>query len=264
MNKTIVLMFILGLFSCGDTPNTTTEAPTTAETPEMVAKTPPVSDSKLPGSPEALEEDGIKAYQESPEKSLPIFKKLIGMYNEKNNAIKASFSALSVASIYADNLNKPDSALIYAHEALAIWEKKKDKKEKANVIKYIGLLESRMKKYDDAIAHINESIVLYQEINFEDGIAMANLDLSKVYFEKKDLKKGEEFLKKSTDYWLKGNQKDKIFSNNLVAIESYGKLGNNKMVKKLVAENDKISTEVTINNFMKNKFEALKKHYTTM
>lgn len=248
MNKLILLIFVLAICSCGQEP---------AKVETKVEETP--KETKI--SAADLEKKGFKVYQQNPQQALPIFKELIGMYQEENNITKASFSSLSVASIYDENMNKPDSALIYANQSMEMWRKEGDSLQVANLLKYVGLLEGKMGDYDAATGHIADAITRYKNLDFMEGVAVANFNLAQVYTEQEDYNNAKKMLKEANDFWRKAANKDRVFTNNLFGVELYAKAGDKRTVKKLIAENKKISTEVELNGFLKGKFEELlKKH----
>lgn len=244
MNKTIVLFFVLLVYSCGK--QQATETVKKEEIPKETVKT-----------PKELEKEAIKIYQENPDSALLIFKDLIDFYEKENNTTKASFSSLSVASIYDENLNQPDSALVYANQSLDMWKKENDNLQVANLLKYVGLLEGKIGNYEAATQHIDEAIVLYNALDFKEGLAVANFNLAQVYVEKGEHKKGAKLLEEATDFWRKAYNKDRIFTNNLFAIELYGKTGDTRNLKKRIKENKDILSENKVKRFLEKKFEEL-------
>lgn len=207
----------------------------------------------------ALEQQGFKLFQENPQKAIPIFQEVAIAYQDVGNYKKAGITNLNIANIYDEHSNRIDSALIYAEKSLRIWTEHNDSLQIANLYKYIGLLKGKIGKFDEATTAIQEAIKIYQAKAFEQGIAVSEFDLADVYFRAKKYEESERLFAKSKAFWVTQNNQDRVYTNNILGIRLFEQTAKPTAVKQLIEENIAIEKRIALNDFIKNKFEAVKK-----
>jgi len=206
---------------------------------------------------EKLEKNGFQIFQESPQKAISIFKQVAINYEKQKNLKKAGLVNLNIANIYDEYSNEIDSALIYSNKSLKIWERQDDTLQIANLYKYIGLLKGKRGEFKEAKLSILKAIKLYTEKEFEQGVAVSEFNLADLYFREKEFKECELLLNKSIEFWKKNGDYNRVFTNNILGIKLYSKIGNDSKVQKLIKENIEIRKENKLNDFIKNKFNEL-------
>ena len=76
-----------------------------------------------------------------------------------------------------------------------------------------------------------------------------------------NLEKSIQLFEKSTSFWKKTGNLDRVFTNNLLGIELFGKNNQNDMVQKLIKENQGLISKVKLNQFLQTKFDSLTQLY---
>ena len=206
---------------------------------------------------DSLEAEGFQLFQESPAKAISIFQQVSSIYLEEENHVKAGLTNLNIANIYDEYLGQPDSALHFANQSLSIWKSINDTLQQANLYKYTGLLKGQLGNFEMAKQDIEKAIGFYKAVQFEQGIAVSQFNLARIYFEEGTMQESKVLHERALAYWKSMNDKNRIFTNNLFGVELYSKLGDKKKVKKLLRENYDLSKSITLNDFLKNKFKEL-------
>lgn len=208
-------------------------------------------------SVEELEKSGFQAFQEAPQKAIPIFKQVATKYEEQKNLKKAGQTNLNIANIYDEYSNEIDSALLYSHKSLKNWETRNDTLQIANLHKYIGLLKGKVGNFEEGKLSILEAIELYKAQGFKQGIAVSEFNLADLYFRQNKFEESELLLTKSIEFWKEQGQFSRVFTNNLLGIKLYDKIGKKEEVQKLIEENMEIKNKNKLNDFIENQFEKL-------
>jgi tetratricopeptide (TPR) repeat protein len=204
-----------------------------------------------------LEKLGFESYQDSPIKSIQLFKEVAMEYEKTENYKKAGFTNLNIANIYDEYIENIDSALVYSKKALKIWKTQNDTLQMANLYKYIGLLKGKSDEIDEAKSDIQQAIMMYQKVGFEQGVAVSEFNLADVNFRNKDYEGSMDHLNNSTDFWKKKKDYTRIYTNNILGIRIYSATNNHKRVEALIEENIVIEQKTNINDFAKNMFDDL-------
>ncbi len=245
MNKVLVVLILaIGFLSCNTEADKNEEKSTTNQT-----------DVKT------LEAEGFNLFQENPGKAIAIFQEVSSKYIEEKNYIKAGLTNLNIANIYDEYLSKPDSALYFSKKSLSIWKSIDDTLQQANLYKYIGLLKGKLGDYKSAKKDIHQAIKFYESVPFEQGIAVSQFNLANVYFEEGNKEESISLHEKALAFWKAQDDKNRIFTNNLFGIELYAKYGEEKKVEALIKENQDLAKSISLNDFLKNRFEELVKKY---
>ncbi|CAN5427260.1 hypothetical protein BH10BAC1_BH10BAC1_09180 [soil metagenome] len=112
--------------------------------------------------------------------------------SRENNFIQQEgLNFLNIADSY-EKLNQPFKAIHFYEEALHKYEKIKDKTWIQNTERLLGNVYFKLKNYDEAINHINKSIVLAKEQSLISYLRDNYDILSKIYDSKNDYKKSLE------------------------------------------------------------------------
>lgn len=205
-------------------------------------------------SVEELENAGFEIFRESPEVAINIFKQVAKRHGVHKNYKSAGIANLNIANIFDEYLNELDSALVYSDRALEIWKKQDDTLQMANLYKYIGLLQGRIGEFVKAKSNLQEAIMMYREVGFEKGVAVSEINLADVYFENGYLAESDSLFLKSTKFWKESGDLGRVFTNNILGIRIYNRIGAKNEVNKLIGENRIIMDQVDLDEFIKNRF----------
>lgn len=240
MHKYSLILLLIVLIGC-------------SEKPKEKQATPRLSKEQV----EELEKKGFAAFQNTPVEAVSIFKRVALEYERLQNGKKAGTTNLNIANIYEERLNQLDSALVYSQKSLQIWKANTDTLQMANLYKYIGLLKGKLGLFQEAKASINEAIKLYKAANFEQGIAVSEINLADVYLRAGNFKESESLFLRVKEFWTSKEDKGRVYANNLLGMEIYEKMGSENKIKELIAENRDIEKGQKVNPFIKKKFEEL-------
>lgn len=206
---------------------------------------------------EELEKRGFEVYQKMPKDAIPIFKQVASEHERLKDLKKAGITNLNISNIYDEYLNEIDSALIYAEKSLEIWRSKKDSMQMANLYKYLGLLKGKKEQFEEAKSYIQKAIKIYNSLDFEEGIAVSEINLADTYFREKDFEKSLLYFNNSKVFWLQKNDKGRIYTDNILGIKIFAAVKKYEQVEILINENKKIEEETVVNSFAKSKFNEL-------
>lgn len=220
---------------------------------KVESKAPKVTQEEI----EALEKKGFDAYQEGPQKAIPIFKNVADNYESIGNYKKAGITNLNIAGIYEEQVNKIDSALYFSKKSLQNFEELGDTMQIANLYKYVGLLKGKNGNFEEAKSNIGKAIELYTSQKFEQGIAVSEFNLASTFYAEQDYENSIKYFDKSKKYWLSQNGNGRVYSNNILGIKIYDSLKNTNQVNKLIEENRKIEIATKVNPFNKKQFEEV-------
>jgi tetratricopeptide (TPR) repeat protein len=121
---------------------------------------------------------------------------LSGKVNDKDESLRGKSTALgNIGLIYSD-LGKPDEALKYHQDALAIDRKIGYEQGIANQLGNIGLIYSSLGKPDEALKYLKDALAIHRKIGYEQDIASALGNIGLIYI---DLGKPDEALKYHQD-----------------------------------------------------------------
>ena len=207
---------------------------------------------------ESLERTALDSYNSNPIESVETFKKLVVEYRGLGRSDKSAIANLNIAGIYDEKLNDYPKALSFAKASLNDWKELNDSMQIANLYKYVGLLESYNDNFDVAIDDIQKAIRLYEDLNFEEGVAVSHINMAKVLHQKGDNTSALQHYKDSKGFWRTSGNNERVFDNNLVGIEIYTSMNLLTERSNLIKENDAILKSQQINEFLLDKFLELK------
>ncbi len=205
---------------------------------------------------ETMELEAMQKYNESPADAIPLFQKLVEKARELGDLPKAGMANLNLAGIYEETLGDYASAVKYSKAALEDWTAVDDKKEIANVLKYLGYVQGLNNNAAEGEMNINKAIEMYEGMDYLPGVAISHLNMAKVKLHQGDLTTALEYAKMSKSYWRDTENQARMFDANLVAIDIYKQQGKNSTVLKLINENKDIARGTSIGKMALDKFET--------
>jgi len=209
-----------------------------------------------------LEKKGFEHIRAEPQAAIALFKQVAIGYEKQDNYQKAGITNLNIANLFDEQLHQLDSALVYSEKSFAIWLRAKDTLQQANLYKYIGLLKGKLGDRKEAKSSIEKAIQLYTIKNFEPGIAVSKINLADVFLREGNYEESKQLFLQAKDFWLSKNDKQRVFTNNLLGMEIFGESEKLEEVQKLVLENELLAKEIKLVPYLTDKFEQLKQQYS--
>jgi len=123
--------------------------------------------------------------------------------------------------------------------------------------KYIGFLNGKLGQFDDAKSAIHEAIAIYSNQEFEQVVAVSQINLAGVYFREKEYDESIKYFSKSKDFWTRINDLGRIYTDNILGVKIYAEMERAEEVDMLIKENKEIEKEINVNTFVKTKFDEL-------
>lgn len=206
---------------------------------------------------DSLERIAFNTYDGEPLKAIELYKKVADNYKTQDNNQKSGQTNLNIAGIYEEKLSNFTKALIYSKKSLEDWTLARDSMQMANLYKYIGYLEGLNKNFEKAEEDIQTAIHMYEKMNFQQGIAVSHINMSKVQIQKSNFEEAKKYYYLSKDYWRMQGNNSRIFDNNLVGIRIFQNTNQVEEVSNLIKENEFILKGEEINKFLIDKFKAI-------
>lgn len=156
---------------------------------------------------DSLQQEAISQYQSDPNKAIEIFKKLSEQYEKDLNYKQQAITLLNISNIYDEQLQDYKSAHDYAEKSLGVWQSQNDSLQMANLLKYQGYLKAKLGEFEAGENDIANAILMYDKLNFREGVAVSLFNMARLDFERGDYKEAQMSYDKSLDYWKsQGNQ----------------------------------------------------------
>ena len=106
--------------------------------------------------------------------------------------------------------------------------------------KYTGLLQGKLKQYDEAFADLDTATLLYFKIPFFQGLAVTQFNRAQVNFLSGDIEQAEADFLQVQQFWRTQGDRIRIFINNNFGLKLYHALNDQEAIDGLVAENEQI------------------------
>jgi tetratricopeptide (TPR) repeat protein len=94
-----------------------------------------------------------------------------------------------------------EGSLIEINKSLNIWYQVRDTFRTANLLKYKGYLLGHLNQFSEAKIKIDSAIYLFRAVNYSMGVAVSQLDLSKVYEQEHNLDSALKYASITISYW---------------------------------------------------------------
>jgi tetratricopeptide (TPR) repeat protein len=180
---------------------------------------------------------GSSYYDSDPAKCLIFLKKGASFYKRANNEAKFATNLQNIAFTYEEKLQEHSLAASRLLDALSYWKKLNNELNTANLYKYMGLVQGRLKKFDLAKLYIDSALILYDHQRFDKGIAVSYFNLALVYREQKLQDSALTYLSRAKNIWTRYNDTSRLFKINNEILAIRVDLGHYAKVEELIREN---------------------------
>lgn len=208
-------------------------------------------------SADELEEKALIMYNDYPKKALNSFINVAAAYRRENNPPKEAIALLNTANIYDEHFGDYKNALQYAEQSLTIWNEEKDEMQMANLRKYTGYLHGMVGNFDQAKADIKEAKRLYNKMAYDQGMAVAEYNLSRVLFQEGNYKDSAVEFDKSVKFWEEKENAGRLFSMYTFGIDLFNKLEDVNRVEQFKEANYKMMTTIRLPELELDKFKKV-------
>ncbi|MBK8825538.1 MAG: hypothetical protein IPO26_02265 [Saprospiraceae bacterium] len=197
---------------------------------------------------------GKKEYQDAKIE----FLKAARCYDLDNNFQQAGYVYLNIATIYDEQLMNVDSTIHYIKLSLG---ENNDTLHQANILKYYGLILSKIGKFDEGLKNIDSSIYLFTLVDYIPGVYVAEFDKAQLLYNKKDFDQCKVIIEKVRNYLISNNKIERLFLLNLLEIKWAHATQNEKKMQALLMENEVILANNKIYQSNIDSFEVYKVRY---
>jgi hypothetical protein len=161
-----------------------------------------------------------------------------------------SFVALSyqnIAFAYEEKKNEPSKAIPYVNRAIDTWITLKDTVNLANILKYLGLLQSKTNDFVNAKSNMDKALELFRAKRFIPGQAVCYFDMAMLYKARGYEDSTIFMLYKARDIWyqLKGYSRIQVINNQFIDLYTKNKSYSN--VPAFIDDNIKLTKKKEIN-----------------
>ncbi len=201
----------------------------------------------------------MKQFNAEPRNAMHNFIKAATAYIQNGKKKDAGICYGNAAHLYEEQLNNLDSAFMLSKLSLDYAIQSNDTLNTGHGYRYTGVLMGMKNMTDEGIQQIEKSIPYYKLRRNNDAIAVAQCDMARVYFLGKKYDKASEALKNSTEYFKSKTNLQRIFNNNLLALELFKASGNKAGFDNAKFENENLIQSGKISEILKSKFTELTK-----
>jgi len=205
---------------------------------------------------ESLEEMAKEKYDFAPAETIKIYQEIADRSRKIDNHLKAGNTNYEIAKIYELKFGDFGNAIKYGKESLVDWVALNNEQKIVDSHNYLGHLFVMEDNFVEAENSTNKALELADRIKHLSGTAEANLNLSKLNYKKGAFQTALSHYKSSKSFWMKDGDKTKIFENNLLGIELYKELGEDKLASKLLGDNKDIARVVDLPKNLMDLFES--------
>jgi len=205
---------------------------------------------------ESLEEMAREKYDLAPGETIKIYQEIADRSRKIGNHQKSGETNFEIAKIYEEKFVDYANAIKFGKESLVDWEAAKDSKQIVNVQNYLGHIFIMDENFTEGEKSINEATKLSESLSYSQGIADANLNSAKMKYKQGNYEQALSHYKSSKQFWMKDGDQKKIFENNLIGIELYKELGQDKLANKLLRDSKEIARSIDLPKSMMDLFES--------
>ena len=142
-----------------------------------------------------------------PDSSLLLYQKLIDAYKPSGMRSKIALAYLNRSNIYDEVLADYELAKINADQSLDVWTEINDSLQMANLLKYIGYLESKLGNFESGKQLIEKAIEFYTLLQNDNGFAVSHFNMARLESARENYKLAEYHYLLSLNHWKNvGNQ----------------------------------------------------------
>jgi len=205
---------------------------------------------------ESLEELATEKYDLAPGETIKIYQEIADRSRTMENYKKSATTNFEIAKIYEEKFVDYANAIKFGKEALSDWEADENSKQVAKAQNYLGHILIMDENFNEAEATIKKALDLSESLSYASGVAESNLNFAKMNYKQGNFEQALSHYKSSKQFWMKDGDQRKIFENNLIGIELYKELGDDKLARKLLRDNKGIARDIDLPKNLMDLFES--------
>ncbi len=196
-----------------------------------------------------LETIGYKNYNNNHQVAIDAFRQAVSIHESNEDHKSAAVLYTNISNLYRDGLKNKNAAVDYGLKALSHWKKEKDFLQQANLLKDLGLLQAETFQFRQAYRSLNEALIIFGRQNNYDGIAITEHNIATTNYIAERYDAAEQHLLLAKEHWVKKNNPQKVFNNNILAIKIYKDSDQLDKLDAIIEESENIRTHNTINRY---------------
>lgn len=172
----------------------------------------------------SLEEKAFSLVESSPEEAVEYFITLADKYGEAKDTIKYGLTLLNISNLFDEYLSDDINALAYAEKALGHWAMQEDTLQMANLYKYIGLINGRLKNFAKGKEQIQISRTMYEYLGSIPGLKVCDFNLASLLYYEGDYEGSIDLALSAEPFWLDRNDDVRRFNIHTLVLKNYRSL----------------------------------------
>ena len=195
----------------------------------------------------AYEEIAMLNYESDPETSANSLLNAAQYYQKANDAQRTAAAYLNAGCIFDERLNAPDSALQVLQKSIPWYQKTNNTNGEANVLKYMGLLESKTGDGEIALNYTRKAISMFSKTEHRSGLAVSFYDLARIFETQSNYDSCLYYIEASQNIWDQMGNQDRTFTNNTLAMKAYTSLGELEQASSYFDKNESLRKDSGLN-----------------
>jgi tetratricopeptide (TPR) repeat protein len=180
---------------------------------------------------------GYSYYNTSPITFINLLDSAAILYEKDDCKKKLAKCYQNLAFAYLEKLNEFDKAEEFSTKSILIWNEISDTLKEANMLKYLGLIQGKLGKFDLAKSNISNAIHKFELKKFKAGLAVSYYDLALVYEKEENYDSCIYFLKLNKEFFQTKKDTFRIFNANNKLLLNYTRINNFEVGEQLINSN---------------------------
>ncbi|MCB2196210.1 MAG: hypothetical protein KQH79_10130 [Bacteroidetes bacterium] len=212
-------------------------------------------------SADSLKNLGYTYYDSNPVKCIAYNDSAAQIYKQFNDNRNVALCFQNICFAYYEKLNNPQQAQDFAVKSINLWNLEQDTLAEANIIKYLGLIQSDLGLFREAKSNIKKAIFLFKSKGFKAGEAVSYRNLGLIYKQEHKLDSCIYYLNLNKKFFVSINQNKRVFGVNNDLLECYIDFNRMEEAENIFNSNNDILKEYQIYWQDKVNFYRISKSY---
>lgn len=210
---------------------------------------------------DSLKNIAYSYYNTNPTKCIAYNDSAAQIYEQFNDTHNLALCYQNICFTYFEKMHNPQKAQDFAIRSINAWNIKQDTIAEANIIKYLGLIQSDLGLFSEAKSNIKKAISLFNTKGFKAGVAVSYRNLGLIYKKEHKLDSCIYYLNLNKKFFASINQNMRVFIVNNDLLECYLELDNLDEADKIFNSNNELLKENNIYWQNKVDFYRISKSY---
>ena len=195
---------------------------------------------------DSLKKIAYTYYDTNPVKCIAYNDSAAQIYKQFDDNRNLALCYQNICFAYYEKLNNPQKAQDFAFKSINSWNIEQDTLAEANIVKYLGLIQSDLGLFSEAKSNIKKAIFLFNKKGFKAGVAVSYRNLAMIYKSEHKQDSCIYYLNLNKEFFASINQYSRIFGVNNELLECYIELNNLDEAERIFSSNKDILKEYKI------------------